>query len=349
MNKFFAASNSSLGFKSYYNDCFANLDKLYIIKGGPGTGKSGLMRKVAQSACKKGYFVENFYCSSDQSSLDGIILLKNNKSIGFIDGTSPHSFDIRIAGAVDNIIDLGRFWQEDMLVAKREEIISLSKSKSLEYTSVYKYLCSCGNLAAVIRLYMGECIENDRICALASKLTSNIPTKKEGSESVRLIDSIGMRGRVRFDSFEKMSDKLYVIGDMFGAGEVLLQKIRDNLRAKNRNIIVSYNPICPDRLDGIVDKDFGCAFILSDERAAKDNTKSYIKHVNMKRFVSGDKLAEVKNDIKYARALYKKAIDGAQKAFEKIEKYHFALENIYGAAMDFSGVDRLTEDYINKI
>ena len=105
MNNFFAASNSAQGFYSYYKDCFSNLDKLYIIKGGPGTGKSGFMRRISECALHRGYYVEKFYCSSDQSSLDGIILLRDGKSTGFIDGTSPHSFDMRIAGAVDNIIN----------------------------------------------------------------------------------------------------------------------------------------------------------------------------------------------------------------------------------------------------
>ena len=349
MNKFFAASNSAQGFKCYYNDCFAHLDKLYIIKGGPGTGKSGIMRRISDFACDCGYDVEKFYCSSDQYSLDGIIICRDEISIGFIDGTSPHSFDVRIAGAVDNIINLGEFWSEDLLVEKRDEIISLTAQKSREYEVAYKYLCSCGNLSAVIRLYMSECLNTDKIKSVAKKLTSNILEGKEYRESIRLIDSVGMRGRVRFDSFEKMARKIYLVGDMFGGGSIMLEQIKECLYEKKRSILLSYDPICSDRINGILDKDMGYAFILSDERAEGISADKDITHVNMKRFVFTDKLSERKCDIKYANALYKKSLTGALDSFVKIEKYHFALEEIYGKAMDFSGVDRVINDYINKI
>ena len=44
----FAASNSCEGFKNYYGEVFndTRADRLYIIKGGPGTGKSTLMKTL---------------------------------------------------------------------------------------------------------------------------------------------------------------------------------------------------------------------------------------------------------------------------------------------------------------
>ena len=38
--KYFAAVNSYRGFESYYQDMFGAAERSYIIKGGPGTGKS---------------------------------------------------------------------------------------------------------------------------------------------------------------------------------------------------------------------------------------------------------------------------------------------------------------------
>ena len=346
MNKFFAASNSAKGFCNYYDKCFSSLDRLYIIKGGPGTGKSGFMRRVLDAAESRGYESEKFYCSSDQFSLDGIILYKDGKSVGFIDGTSPHSFDMQIAGAVDNIINLGEFWREDMLVEKREEIINLSRKKSDEYSVAYKYLCSCGNLFAVINLYIGECVNKDKLFAAATKLTSNLTLGEKYSEKIRLIDSVGMRGRVRFDSFEGGAQKVYLLGDMFGVGSIMLSKIREILEAKKRSIALSYDPICADKINGIFDYASKTAYILSDERAEGDLSDKDVTHINMKRFIFPNVLAECKSNIKYAHALYEKSLLGALEAFLRIEKYHFALEKIYGETMDFSGVDNLIQRYI---
>ena len=89
----FAASNSAEGFRNYYGEIFTDdrIDRLYIVKGGPGTGKSHFMRAVARYARGRGYDAVEFYCSSDPTSLDGLLLTKEGSpTIGFLDGTAPH-------------------------------------------------------------------------------------------------------------------------------------------------------------------------------------------------------------------------------------------------------------------
>ena len=349
MNKFFAASNSAKGFCNYYNKCFSSLDKLYIIKGGPGTGKSSLMKRVALSAKEKGYFVEYFYCSSDQESLDGIIIYKNDLKLGIIDGTSPHAYDMKYAGAVDNIINLGKFWDENKLYERREEIIALSQKKTHEYNIAYGYLCSCGNLFAVIQSQLAYCANFEKMLAASKRLVAELHLGSEYSEKIRLIDSIGMKGRVRFDSFERNARKICVIGDRFGFGSSMLEMIRRELMKKQRSVLVSYDPICPDRVNAIFDIDEKYAFTLSDERAENNKKSGNIKHINMSRFMCSEKSSQVKADIKYAYSLYKKSLDGALAHFWDIKDIHFELEKIYGATMDFSGVDKVTESIIGKI
>ena len=90
--EFFAAANSGRGFVSFYGEIF-NTDKIkrrFLIKGGPGTGKSTLMRRIAESACRKGEQVCLYRCSSDPSSLDGVII---NGEVAVIDSTAPHTVE----------------------------------------------------------------------------------------------------------------------------------------------------------------------------------------------------------------------------------------------------------------
>ncbi len=101
--RYFAASNSAGGFRSYFDDIFPTekFERLFIIKGGPGTGKSHLMRRAADFAHKLGCTVEYFHCSSDPLSLDGIAAYHTQnlqdifsdryhaRSFAIIDGTSP--------------------------------------------------------------------------------------------------------------------------------------------------------------------------------------------------------------------------------------------------------------------
>ena len=88
--EFFAAANSGRGFVSFYGKIFGreNIKRRYLIKGGPGTGKSTFMKKVAEAAEDCGMSVERYRCSSDPNSLDGVII---NKNVAVIDSTAPHA------------------------------------------------------------------------------------------------------------------------------------------------------------------------------------------------------------------------------------------------------------------
>ena len=66
--RFFIGANTARGFVNDADDIFSGLKKLYILKGGPGTGKSTWMKRAAEKAEKAGYPVERYFCSSDSSS-----------------------------------------------------------------------------------------------------------------------------------------------------------------------------------------------------------------------------------------------------------------------------------------
>ena len=71
---YFAGANTVQGFYSRFEEIPRDCQRVYYIKGGPGVGKSTLMKRVAQRAQEKGLEAEIFHCSSDPDSLDGVAL-----------------------------------------------------------------------------------------------------------------------------------------------------------------------------------------------------------------------------------------------------------------------------------
>ena len=138
---FFAAANSGCGFVSFYKEIFNNegIKRRFLIKGGPGTGKSTLMRSLANEAERLGMLVERYRCSSDPSSLDGVII---NKTVAIIDSTAPHSEEAELVGARDRLIDLGRFWNSESLYLECEKIRLLTQKKKRAYALAYRFLSS---------------------------------------------------------------------------------------------------------------------------------------------------------------------------------------------------------------
>lgn len=88
--RFYLGANSPAGFYSLYDQLIdpAQAADILILKGGPGCGKSTLMKRVARQAEERGLDVEYIPCSGDPESLDAIVLPQKKAAI--VDGTAPH-------------------------------------------------------------------------------------------------------------------------------------------------------------------------------------------------------------------------------------------------------------------
>ncbi len=95
----FPGGNTPLGFYSFFAEGLQGLERIVILKGGPGTGKSTLLRGLCSRALERGLAAELWRCSGDGKSLDGVILPA--LSMAVIDGTAPHTVDPVYPGAVE--------------------------------------------------------------------------------------------------------------------------------------------------------------------------------------------------------------------------------------------------------
>ena len=145
--EYFAGGNSSEGFFSYssYIMSQSKAKKIICIKGGPGTGKSTLMKMAARKYWDT-YDVELFHCSSDPDSLDGVVVPQLGLAI--VDGTAPHVIDPIHPAAVDTIFNAGDFWVEAGIKAHRESIVLLSAAIAEGYRDIYYNLKLVGMIDA---------------------------------------------------------------------------------------------------------------------------------------------------------------------------------------------------------
>lgn len=82
-----------------------NLTRRLMIKGKPGTGKSSLMKGIADEALARGLDAQVVWCGLDAGSVDMIIIPELNFCI--FDSTDPHSFEPEEGRAGDAIFDIG--------------------------------------------------------------------------------------------------------------------------------------------------------------------------------------------------------------------------------------------------
>lgn len=132
MERYFLASNSGRGFWSEYDSQLKDVDRVALIKGGSGTGKSTLLKKIAVSAKNKGYDVEIWHCSGDPKSVDGVYIKELRRAA--VDATSPHAIGADEPGVKDVIFDVASNIENGKLTGKREEIENLIKCKKGHFT-----------------------------------------------------------------------------------------------------------------------------------------------------------------------------------------------------------------------
>ena len=76
--RFFLGANTPQGFVSRFDQLADPTDgwREFVIKGGPGAGKSTLMKRVADFAADRCGQVELIHCSSDADSLESCLISK---------------------------------------------------------------------------------------------------------------------------------------------------------------------------------------------------------------------------------------------------------------------------------
>ena len=87
--QYFLGGNTPSGFYSLYHQLSdpARMRALYIIKGGPGSGKSTLMRRVERHVQAAGLETVQVLCSGDPDSLDAVMI--PGLGAALVDGTAP--------------------------------------------------------------------------------------------------------------------------------------------------------------------------------------------------------------------------------------------------------------------
>ena len=343
-NAYFISANGYTGFRSHHTDVYASqkFTRVYIIKGGPGTGKSSMMREIAHAAVTLGADCEYIYCSSDPGSLDGILLSYHGRRIAVLDGTAPHTRCTDFPGVIDEIINLGDFWDSERLARERELILSLCRMKTEEYARAYRYLALAGHIDRYRRRLVLSCMDIDKAKKAAERSLRCMRISREPGEEVRYLSAFGMQGYEHLPTLRDSADVI-TVSDQFGSAALYLNILRDILR---REVVYTYRlfPSCFD--DDITEGLYlpkNNLLIIDSERGEGERC------VNMQRFLNTPQYHLSKQELRFLTRERQTMLDRAAEALGQAGKVHFALEHLYGEAMDFAGKEAYTAHIVAEI
>ena len=339
---FFASANGYGGFKSYFGEVFSSekFDKIFVLKGGPGTGKSTLMKRIAKELSNEKLNAELFWCSSDAKSLDGVIIENDKAKIAIVDGTAPHERDAVIPGAIDVIVSLGDSLDQNALGDSRESILKLNEKKKECYKIAYDKLSKSSVFDTNIKAEIINAIDNSALEDTMNNILKLGFQTQSSVSGVRLISSFSKDGYAALESFKASLSDFYTVRGEYGSDFVFMTLLADRLEKEGVGFIKLVSPLDPKTVEGIYFKDSNTAVICGVYENVICDTRDFINVKEKSAFIEKMKALE------YCRSIY---LAEAAEALKEASRYHFELENLYSKAVNFEIVNAKTENILAQL
>ncbi len=347
---FFLGANSPAGFAGYFEELvdIQNGHRGYVIKGGPGTGKSSLMKRVAKVLEGADEQIERIHCSSDPDSLDGVIGKTANASIA--DGTAPHVIEPGFPGACQTTVNLCACWDEALLDQSREEIVRLSLKNKAFHARCTRYLKAARALLADNETIAAECTDYAKVQLFAKKLIhKELPVKKGsvGRAHKRLLSAVTPKGILMYgETVSALCQRVYVIRDDFGAvSRMLMAKLLDAAVAAGYEVYACYCPLEPTvRVEHLLIPELSLGFVTANKFV--DTGAKPFRVINFSRFTDIEKLRKKKQRISFNKKAATELFEEAVAILKEAKANHDELEAFYLAAVDFDKVNAVAENVI---
>lgn len=351
---YFACANTAKGFQNFFSSNLKNLDKVYILKGGPGTGKSSLMKKIGTYAISKGLTTEFIHCSSDSDSLDGVIIPK--LSTGIVDGTAPHIIEPTAPGAIEEYINLGIAWDTNQLATKREQILYLEN----EIGSCYPKAYDCFSCALKIHDEWEKIYISQMDFEKANLLTQNTIAQVLGNYSLdktstikhRFLGASTPKGPINYvDNLTADLEKRYFIKGRPGSGKsTFLKKFVAATQLHGLDAEVYHCGFDPDSLDMVILPELKICLFDSTAPHEYFPTQSTDTVIDMyKELITPLTDEHFEKELKDISNRYKEKIAEATSHLSYAKYLHDDLEKYYITATDFTKIDAITDALLKKL
>lgn len=342
---YFLGAPSPDGFDTRFGDEIKAADFTYILKGGPGTGKSTFMKKIADDLSDLDT-AELFYCSSDPDSLDAVRFPK--LGVIFVDGTAPHVFDPQYPGARQQILNLGDGWSKEALYRNAFDIIRFSDENAALHQRARQYLGALCRLGDDTYILGSNVLNRSKLDAYSKRLSQKLFPKSDGSRgriSMRQITSVTPKGVITQESAFNGCMKFYIDDPCGTVTDLLLKNLSIKASEAGYSVIVSRNV----RMSGCVYEhavipELSLAFVSGEYFAEPD-----VKKINALRFYDKDELRLKKDRLSFNQSLRKELTAELVKTLAEAKDVHDDLEKCYIGAMNFEYIESLRRDVVKYI
>lgn len=350
--QYFLGANTPNGFYSLYDELIdrETARSVYILKGGPGCGKSSFLRRIDRHAEAAGLTTRYILCSGDPSSLDALILPELNTAL--VDGTAPHIVEPSCPGVVDHYINLGRHYDTDALQANHNGILACIAENKAAYRRCYRCLAAAGALEEDIR----DLLLTDEVTAHVQKRVKGIISrelKRNGNESGkvthRFLSAITCNGCMTlWDTVSAQCRRVYELCDSYGLAHEMLVPILNAAAARGYDVIACPSPMCPDRLEHLLIPTLELAFVTSKKEQPYPGRPYRRLHLDAM-LPAADTYQKNRARARFSQKVSSALLAEGIHALEQAKEAHDALETLYNPYVNFPAVYAEAEELVQML
>ena len=325
---YFLSANTNEGFWNFFNHATEEGGFVYVLKGGPGSGKSTLIRRVGEYFMSKGEAVDYYHCSSDCLSLDGVFLAE--RGVAVVDGTSPHTMDADIPSVNSKIVNLGSAIGMGVK-ASASEIQRRYEEKRKNYSYLYQALKCAGGIyrlnGEIEEDFLTKQDEDKMVERIICKFT---PLEKSPKRPRHMFMRVlGDDGEIDYQFQNEFDRKIKLRAGLF-IGSGVLKRVAEELANGGERVICFHDYLSPDLICSVYVETRGVLI----ER--ENRTASLIKCPHIDMLVNNDHVID-------------SLIGYAGKCLKKAKEEHFEVERIYSEFVDFEKINTKTSEVIDDI
>ncbi len=343
----YIGANTVRGQRSHRESLYdpGKTERVILIKGGAGNGKSTLMERVARAAEARGDIVERVHCPSDPESLDGIVCEKT--SLVMLDATPPHVWEPGAHCLPEEYLSLSPYVSRDVQTRKAE-ILAINEELKAARAQADKCIRAAfeadSELACEVLTYADTGAMSKAGTELAKKYLTGFGREKQKYRPMkrRFISAIAPEGH---------SDFFGTPYALCGGGAVTVA-LKDELcispfvlgaiaeSAEKRGLLCwgFFDPLVPSRIVGLCIPEAGVCFLPSAGACDPAETVDTADFIPQK---AGEELGARPHVL---LSVKKALTDEARTRLTLCRRIHDRLEAEYRPFTDFKALDKLAEE-----
>ena len=336
--RYFLGANSPQGFYSLYPELIPpeTARAVYILKGGPGCGKSTLMAQVAARLAQAGEAVEYILCSGDPASLDGVLFPRLGAAL--VDGTAPHVVEPRYPGVVEQYVNLGACYDRAGLQQVRQELQTCMTGYQGCYRRAYRCLGAAAEIAEDVRAVLEtQALEEKLEKRARSILKRELKPKRSGRTGQvkrRFLGAVSHTGvQTLYGTAATQCSRIYELSDRYGLAHGLLARLLAGAVEGGWDVVACPDPMAPGRLAHLLAPEAGLAFVSSTP--AQPCPGSPCRRLRMEAMADQELLRRCRPRLRFSQRVSAALVEEAVGSLAQAKAMHDHLEEIYHPYVDF--------------